>query len=300
MPCRTTTRRVVPLLGLASLMVTMLASHHDARGGIASLLRGIFNKHATVQSSVPGHNERRNWQNSPMNKADLSVLDHDETGNTQYTWPQVTWPVIKPDLPIDIEHAMILRRLLDPFGGKDPVQDLLLQEHHAEQMSRKVKSQLNEHQSWEDFLFALLQNSEDANKYDIELLQPNAFALTGIEYRRSAENCDFFHPYGKSFSRQMFPDDPQRQQRYCSICHSELIRVVKKKAESLLEGVSREAALEGCWGSDGVLHQPGEAFEVKCNQCICDSGRQASMCTLTACSSHWDLSEIWRCSRDTT
>ena len=133
-----------------------------------------------------------------------------------------------------------------------------MQGHHEmriEQMSPKIKSKLNKHHYWEDFLFALLQHSEDANNDDIKLLQPIAFALTGLEYRQCAEKCDFFHPYGNYFYRQLFPDDPQRQQRYCSTCHSELIRVAKKKAESLLEGVSREAALEGCWDSDGILHQ---------------------------------------------
>jgi hypothetical protein len=259
----TTTRRIVHvflLLGLAGLMTTMLASHDGVLGGISNFLRGVFNKNTSIKSSVPDHHEMPNAQNLPIIKADLSEED--------------LFELYKLCIFGDVDKQ-------DP----DPVKDLLVAEemqgHHEmliEQMSPETKFKLNQQWSWKDFLFDLLQHREDTINDDIKLLQPIVFALTGFEYRQCAETCDFYRPYGESFYEPVFPDDPKRQQRYCSICHSEVTRVAKKKAESLLEGVSRETTLEGCWDGDGILHQPGGEFMSGIKSCACTRTREL-LCT---------------------
>mmetsp|Transcript_35669 Transcript_35669/g.78097 ORF Transcript_35669/g.78097 Transcript_35669/m.78097 type:complete len:305 (-) Transcript_35669:167-1081(-) len=300
MPCRTTTRRVVPLLGLASLMASILASHHDARGGIANLFRGIFSNHATVQNSVPDYNERRNaqnWRNSSINQADLNYL-FDEDEEFVPVFPRSS--MFSPNGLFDRRG-----RVMDQ---EDPVKNLLvaqdMQGNHEmliEQMSPEIKAELNMHFFWEDFVFALLQHSNYTNDDDMKLLQAVAFRQAALEYRQCAETCGFhrksftyflgdtfvFLPeYGNFACRDLFPGEalPPRQrlsichQRYCSICHAELIRVAKKKAESLLEGVSRKAALEGCWDGDGILHQSGGEFMLGTYSCTC-SGTREPLCT---------------------
>mmetsp|Transcript_32368 Transcript_32368/g.71480 ORF Transcript_32368/g.71480 Transcript_32368/m.71480 type:complete len:284 (+) Transcript_32368:527-1378(+) len=283
MPSIASTRRLVHvllLLGLASVMTMMFASNRDKFEGRAIFLPfGLFNRSIGQKYSLLDPHDMGSEQNAQdiTTESQLSPLD-----SLVESFYQDLQSYLQDN---DIDDLFPSRDKYLARSWQNCEQDE--QDHYGmsnKQNSQKLDADQKKHRSWGDFLFDLLERSDDCDQDNIKLLQPRVLDRTGHEYRRCAELCDFYFHSPYPICRQSFfpDDDPQRRQRYCSACHSELIREAKKRAESLLEGVSCDAAIEGCWDSNGILHQPGEEFMEKCNWCSCGWGGM-TICTLAGC-----------------
>ena len=268
-----TARRVFSLLALLVLFIAtamMIASPRDSLRSITDLVRG-FSNGTFAGFSALGFHEMLNGQ-SPLPK-EGEFEDKFERYRDKADQERAQ----EADLLRQSRHsreAFLFDLLLiaDTDQIRSAIVDLLppgdLEEVEAEQ---------TKYFSWTDFLFDLLQSVDTNDNNGLDLLDPIVFSRTGGNYRTCATECYFDNPSLSAI--QVFPDDPRPPLQYCNTCHTLLTQLVKHKAESLLEGVSREAALDGCWDIDGILHQNGEQFTTDgCNMCFCGGGGTAAAC----------------------